>query len=114
MAKLEPLGDPEKLKKGEQVMICRGTKLSGRNLFTFDDGQVAPVRIKTKRYQDLSDGELTMLNLKDKREYKELLKEMRKTWPDFQEWELITLIFVDIEKKGDKEDVEPQAAPKNK
>jgi hypothetical protein len=114
MAKLEPLGDPEKLKKGEQVMICRGTKFAGRNLFTFEDGQVAPMRIKTKRYQDLDDGELTQLNLKDKKTYKELLKEMQKEWPDFQEWELITLIFIDIEKKGDKEDVEPLASPKPK
>ncbi len=100
--KPEPLGDPEKVKAGEEVLICRGSKWVGRNVFLFKDGSSAPLHAKVKRFKDLALAELSCLNLTEAKDYKKLLAELRKTWPDFQENELITLIAINTRAKTPK------------
>ena len=57
----KPLGDTKKLKKGEQVLICRGLKYVGRTTLDLEDGSTAPIRIRIIPFKYLSDSELGAL-----------------------------------------------------
>ena len=98
MPKPLPLGDTKKLKKGEQTLICRGIKYAGRTTLALEDGSTAPIHTHLLRFKNLCDGDLGTLNV-DAKDYSKLLKEMRKSWPDFKEDELVTLVSIDIENK---------------
>ena len=101
MPKPLPLGDTKKLKKGEQTLICRGIKYAGRTTLELEDNSTAPIHTHVLRFKNLSDGDLGALNINAK-DYSKLLKEMRKSWPDFKEEELVTLVSTDIENKVEK------------
>jgi len=94
----KPLGDTKKLKKGEQVLVCRGLKYVGRTTLDLEDGSTAPIRIRVIPFKYLSDYELGALNVNFKTK-SALLQEMLKDNPDFTEREFVTIIFVDIESK---------------
>lgn len=97
--KHKPLGDTKKLKKGEQVLICRGIKYAGRTEIVLDDGSTAPIVTRIIPFVHLDDSELGALNIKaNANTHEKLLREMRKDHPDFQEHELVTIIFIDIER----------------
>ena len=90
----------DKFKKGEKTALAFGFKTAGRNLWTFpQEGEVA-IRSKSLRFKDLTNAELALMNVADGKDYHKLLKEIRKVYPDFEEHEIVTLVYAEVEGKS--------------